>query len=154
PAERQIREQVLWPGFLFLGRDGRDVASDESVDLGVSHVVIRQYPEQRLYRIDRARFSDDPAQSARVPGLDDASDLLGLDVEKFVADFTPRARFHQPAGHLARRHGEPPLRHDNRSDAALRHVTSAPHEALRRSPASPLATVLRTAAAIAPQLGT
>src|SRR5262249_43050848 len=129
-------------------------ASDESIDLGIGHLVVRQYPEKRLYRIDRAGFSDDPAQRARVPGLDDASDLLGLDVEKLVADFDPRARFHQPAGYLALRHGEPPLGHDDRSDPAVRHVTPVPHEALRRPPASPLARVLRTAAAIAAPLGT
>src|SRR5262249_5512365 len=85
PAERQIGKQVPRPGLLFLGRGGGGgVASDESIDLGIGHLVVRQYPEKRLYRIDRAGFSDDPAQRARVPGLDDASDLLGLDVEKLV----------------------------------------------------------------------
>ena len=59
PAERQIGEQVLRSGLIFLGSgEGRNIARDESVDLGIGHVVVRQNPEQRLYRMDRVRFSN------------------------------------------------------------------------------------------------
>ncbi len=123
------------------GNERRLELGDERVDVGVGHVGARHHGEQAADRHDVALARHAPAQHAGDGRLDDAVDLLGLDLGHLVADGHVGALLDEPLDEAALGHGQAPLGHAQLLDLRAHAGVAAP-------------AVARTASAIVAGVGT